>query len=160
MASPAKVVPGASCLPLRVFNCADVYVCASFATLIGVLRPLNCTVICPTPPGTEGLTLIDETLRFLLTSRKVLLMQSARILLFICARLPPPPAAKKLRGKLDYMHANPVKRKLVLHPKDWPWSSWSHYEKGQDGLIAIDSIGEEEREQGATGKRKSQTPHP
>jgi putative transposase len=51
-------------------------------------------------------------------------------------------SAKKLREKLDYMHANPVKRKLVVHPKDWPWSSWSHYEKGEDGLIAIDSVSE------------------
>jgi putative transposase len=48
-------------------------------------------------------------------------------------------STKKVREKLDYMHLNPVKRKLVSHPKDWPWSSWSHYEKSQDGLIAIDS---------------------
>ena len=33
----------------------------------------------------------------------------------------------KLREKLDYMHANPVRDKLVTHPKDWPWSSWSAY---------------------------------
>jgi putative transposase len=49
-------------------------------------------------------------------------------------------SAKKLRKKLEYMHRNPVKRKLVLHPKDWPWSSWAHYEKGEQGLIAIDSV--------------------
>jgi putative transposase len=48
-------------------------------------------------------------------------------------------SAKKLREKLDYMHLNPVKRKLVAHPKDWPWSSWSYYEKGENGLITIDS---------------------
>jgi putative transposase len=52
-------------------------------------------------------------------------------------------SAKKLREKLEYMHFNPVKRKLVSHPKDWPWSSWSYYEKGQQGLIAIDFAGEE-----------------
>ena len=40
------------------------------------------------------------------------------------------------------MHANPVKRKLVEHPRQWPWSSWSHYEKGEEGLIAIDSAEE------------------
>jgi len=34
---------------------------------------------------------------------------------------------KKLKEKLEYMHANPVQRKLVQHPKDWPWSSWAHY---------------------------------
>jgi hypothetical protein len=41
------------------------------------------------------------------------------------------------------MHGNPVQRKLVHHPKDWPWSSWSYYEKGVDGLIRIDPVGEE-----------------
>ena len=40
--------------------------------------------------------------------------------------------------KLNYMHANPVIRKLVSHPKDWPWSSWSYYAKGETGLIAMD----------------------
>jgi putative transposase len=34
---------------------------------------------------------------------------------------------KKLKEKLDYMHANPVQRGLVKHPKDWPWSNWAHY---------------------------------
>jgi putative transposase len=48
-------------------------------------------------------------------------------------------SAKKLREKLEYMHANPVKRKLAAHPKDWPWSSWSYYAKRQRGLITIDS---------------------
>jgi len=48
-------------------------------------------------------------------------------------------SAKKLREKLQYMHLNPVKRKLVSHPQDWPWSSWSHYEKGQHGMIHVDS---------------------
>jgi putative transposase len=44
----------------------------------------------------------------------------------------------KLTEKLDYMHLNPVKRKMVLHPKDWPWSSWSFYATGEQGLIGID----------------------
>jgi len=47
---------------------------------------------------------------------------------------------EKLKEKLIYMHANPVRRKLVTHPKEWPWSSWSHYAKGERGLIAIDSL--------------------
>jgi len=34
-------------------------------------------------------------------------------------------SAKKRKEKLEYMHRNPVTRKLVEHPKDWPWSSWS-----------------------------------
>jgi len=51
-------------------------------------------------------------------------------------------SAGKLKEKLEYMHANPVKRKLVLHPKDWPWSSWSHYAKREEGLVRIDPVEE------------------
>ena len=56
---------------------------------------------------------------------------------------------RKLREKLNFlmrdreavnMHRNPVTRNLVEDPKDWPWSSWSHYAKGERGLIAIDSL--------------------
>ena len=47
---------------------------------------------------------------------------------------------KKLWQKLNYMHRNPVQRKLVAHPRDWPWSSWSHYEKGEEGLLRIDQV--------------------
>jgi len=43
---------------------------------------------------------------------------------------------KKLE-KLEYMHANPIQRKLVVHPKDWPWSSWACYH-GKPSLIRID----------------------
>jgi len=49
---------------------------------------------------------------------------------------------RKKREKLDYMHRNPVTRGLVRHPKDWPWSSWSFYTKGEPGLIAIDVVPE------------------
>jgi len=56
----------------------------------------------------------------------------------------------KAREKLEYMHSNPVKCELVQHPEQWPWSSWSHYETGERGSIAIDLA--EERE-------KSQNPH-
>ena len=45
----------------------------------------------------------------------------------------------KRREKLNYMHANPVIRGLVKHPKDWLWSSWSFHEKGEAGLIRIDA---------------------
>jgi putative transposase len=48
---------------------------------------------------------------------------------------------KKLREKLQYMHANPVQRKLVQHPRDWPWSSWGFYCGGEAGLIGIDVEG-------------------
>jgi len=46
----------------------------------------------------------------------------------------------KKTEKLNYMHANPVTRKLVKHPKDWLWSSWSYYWKGEPGLICIDVV--------------------
>jgi putative transposase len=61
----------------------------------------------------------------------------------------------KLEQKLDYMHRNPVRRGLVSHPKYWPWSSWSNYEKGEPGLIRIDSLYE-----GIPKQSQSQNPHP
>jgi putative transposase len=47
---------------------------------------------------------------------------------------------KKRVEKLHYMHMNPLKRKLVDHPKDWPWSSFSFYSKLKQSLIHIDPI--------------------
>lgn len=44
----------------------------------------------------------------------------------------------KLVEKLK-MHANPVKQKLVSHPRDWPWSSWSYYATGE-GLLKMDAV--------------------
>jgi hypothetical protein len=41
--------------------------------------------------------------------------------------------------KLEYMHANPVVRKLVGHPKEWVWSSWSNYTTGT-GVIEVDFV--------------------
>jgi putative transposase len=58
---------------------------------------------------------------------------------------------KKLKEKLEYMHPNPVQRKLVQHPGDWPWSSWTHYAGDGEGRIRIDSM---------QGDRESQNPHP
>jgi len=66
----------------------------------------------------------------------------------------------KLREKLNYMHRNPVQRKLVAPPKDWPWSSWSHYEKGEAGLIEIDTMREEKGPAPSGNSRKRQNPHP
>ena len=31
-------------------------------------------------------------------------------------------------------------RKLVDHPKDWPWSSFSFYSKLKHGLIRVDPV--------------------
>jgi hypothetical protein len=65
--------------------------------------------------------------------------------------------SRKLKEKLDYMHRNPVQRRLVTHPKDWPWSSWAHYARGERGLIRIDPL----EENGAESKpKKRQNPHP
>jgi len=45
----------------------------------------------------------------------------------------------KLKEKLNYMHANPVREKQVEHSRDWPWSSWSFYETGE-GLLKMDAV--------------------
>ena len=47
---------------------------------------------------------------------------------------------KKVVEKLHYMHMNPLKRKLVEHPKDWPWSSFSFYANSKQGLIRVDPV--------------------
>src|SRR5260370_5816702 len=65
---------------------------------------------------------------------------------------------KKLKEKLEYMHGNPVQRKLVQHPKDWPWSSWAHYAGKGESRIRIDSVRGEK--QGWVKWREHQNPHP
>ena len=45
---------------------------------------------------------------------------------------------RKRIEKLQYMHLNPVKRSLVVHPRDWPRSSFSFYAKREPGLVPID----------------------
>ena len=45
---------------------------------------------------------------------------------------------RKLKEKLEYMHENPLKRRLVTHPKDWPWSSWAFYANRKDFLVRMD----------------------
>ncbi len=65
---------------------------------------------------------------------------------------------KKLKEKLEYMHANPVQRKLVEHPRDWPWSSWGYYAGEEDVKIRMDEVrGDRD---GSSSSRKSQNPHP
>jgi putative transposase len=49
-------------------------------------------------------------------------------------------SAEKRREKLDYMHANAVKRGLVKSPAEWAWSSWSFYAAGKAGLVRIDPV--------------------
>ena len=47
---------------------------------------------------------------------------------------------KKRVEKLHYMHMNPLKRKLVDHPRDWPWSSFTFYSDLKSGLIRVDPV--------------------
>ena len=49
---------------------------------------------------------------------------------------------KKAGEKLVYMQKSPVARKLVTHPKDWPWSNCSHDAKRDRGLITSDPLKE------------------
>ncbi len=46
--------------------------------------------------------------------------------------------ARRLREKIGYIHANPVRRGLVEHPRDWPWSSCRAWEEGGEEPIRID----------------------
>jgi putative transposase len=46
----------------------------------------------------------------------------------------------KFIEKLHYIHMNPLKRKLVAHPRDWPWSSFSFYARKEPGLVRIHPI--------------------
>ncbi len=50
-------------------------------------------------------------------------------------------SSHKVREKLEYMHANPVKRGLVKNPGAWMWSSFLFYERGEAGLVRIDPLG-------------------
>jgi putative transposase len=61
---------------------------------------------------------------------------------------------EKLREKLDYMHANPVKRGLVVHPRDWPWSSCSFYEQGEGPLRMDNAFREREEEEPTLCKKR------
>jgi putative transposase len=45
---------------------------------------------------------------------------------------------KKKIEKLNYMHANPVVRGLVNHPKDWSWSSWASFYAKDTARIRIE----------------------
>jgi putative transposase len=48
---------------------------------------------------------------------------------------------KKRIEKLRYMHRNPVTRKLVPSPDDWPWSSYRFYCFGEPGLVKVEPVG-------------------
>ena len=46
-------------------------------------------------------------------------------------------SARKRIEKLVYMHRNPVRRKLVEEPEQWPWSSYRYYAYGEEGVVKI-----------------------
>ena len=46
----------------------------------------------------------------------------------------------KVREKLKYMHDNPVKRRLVRSPEQWPWSSFRYYHLEDNSLLAMDRM--------------------
>jgi len=46
----------------------------------------------------------------------------------------------KFVEKLHHMHMNPLTTKLVAHPRDWPWSSFSFYARKECGLLRIDPV--------------------
>ena len=39
--------------------------------------------------------------------------------------------------KLIYMHRNPVMRRLVQAPEQWPWSSYRSYAYGEESAVRI-----------------------
>jgi putative transposase len=45
---------------------------------------------------------------------------------------------RKRLEKLDYMHGNPVQRRLVSSPDQWPWSSWRFYHLEDACVRAMD----------------------
>ncbi len=46
---------------------------------------------------------------------------------------------RKKIEKLRYIHRNPVSRKLVDSPEDWPWSSYRHYWNRESCPVQIES---------------------
>jgi len=40
--------------------------------------------------------------------------------------------------KIAYVHRNPVRRQLVEHPRDWPWSSWRAWYEDKNEPLRID----------------------
>jgi len=49
-------------------------------------------------------------------------------------------SATKRREKVDYMHRNPITRRLVKDPRDWMWSSYSAYSGKGAVVVEIDFI--------------------
>jgi hypothetical protein len=46
-------------------------------------------------------------------------------------------SAEKRQEKVHYIHQNPVRRKLVLEPHQWIWSSARDYLTGEKGTVLV-----------------------
>ena len=47
---------------------------------------------------------------------------------------------KKRLEKLNYMHGNPVHRRLVSSPDQWPWSSFRFYSREDRSVLPMDPL--------------------
>jgi len=47
---------------------------------------------------------------------------------------------KKRIEKLDYMHNNPAKSRLVSAPDQWPWSSFRFYYRNDSSVLTMDRL--------------------
>jgi putative transposase len=47
---------------------------------------------------------------------------------------------KKHMEKLDYMHNNPVNKRLVSSPDQWPWSSFRSYYLNDSSVLSMDRL--------------------
>jgi putative transposase len=47
---------------------------------------------------------------------------------------------KKRLEKLNYMDSNPVRRRLVAQPADWPWSSRRVYHLEDASILAMNRM--------------------
>ena len=45
---------------------------------------------------------------------------------------------REVHEKIDYVHGNPLRRRLVSRPEDWPWSSYRAWQMGTNEPISID----------------------
>jgi len=130
-------------------------------------------IVCEPKKGTPSQVLQVLKQRVSRALRRRPRNASAQLSLPFCCREPEAPAfwqrrfydfnvwsSGKLREKLNYMHGNPVQRRLVRHPRDWPWSSWSFYATGEPGLTEIDTLGVEKVPAPSGNSRKRQSPHP
>ncbi|MGH9407013.1 MAG: hypothetical protein ACRD3D_14420 [Terriglobia bacterium] len=46
----------------------------------------------------------------------------------------------KILEKLDYMHANPVRGRLVEYPDQWAWSSYRYYDLQDASVLAMNRL--------------------